>query len=154
MPGAAIKKYLQDGKVRFTSTRHPAAFTAQEVAAAVHVSGHLLAKVVILKADGGFVMAVLPAPLRVDLERFRAVGGFKAAELAREQEFEPLFPGCERGAMPPFGGLYKLPVFVDEALAGRERLVFNAGTHTETIEMAYADFDRLTKPRVGSFARA
>ncbi len=152
MPGAAIKTYLKENKVPFKVTEHPVAFTAQEVAAEVHVSGYELAKVVVIKADGGFVMAVLPAPLRVDLGLFRKVSKAKKADLAREEEFEALFPGCDRGAMPPFGNLYKMPVYVDGALAEHDRIVFNAGNHIETIQVAYADFERLVKPKVGNFS--
>ncbi len=153
MPGVAIKAYLAENNVPFTVTRHPPAFTAQEVAAGVHVSGHHLAKVVVLKVDGSFVIAVLPAPARVDLGLFRQESGARTVELAREEEFESLFPGCDRGAMPPFGNLYDVPVHVDQTLARSDHIVFNAGNHVETIRIAYADFERLVKPRVAAFSR-
>jgi Ala-tRNA(Pro) deacylase len=60
-------------------------------------------------------------------------------------------PGCETGAMPPFGNLYGLPVYVDQTLTRDEEIDFNAGSHTELLQLAYADFERLVKPQVTSF---
>jgi len=153
VPPVDIRSYLKDQGVPFEVTAHPLAFTAQEVAQAVHVSGYRLAKVVVLKVDGAFVMAVLPGAMRVDLARFKQVAGARRVDLASESEFERLFPGCERGAMPPFGNLYDVPVYVDQSLAGRDRIVFNAGNHIETIRVAYSDYERLVKPRLGSFSQ-
>jgi Ala-tRNA(Pro) deacylase len=117
------------------------------VAATTHVHGWELAKSVVVKVDGAFALAVLPAPAVVDLELLRRATGARKAVLANEREIESLFPGCELGAMPPFGNLYGLPVYVDLSLGADESIVFNAGTHTEAIRIAYADFDRLAHPR-------
>jgi Ala-tRNA(Pro) deacylase len=148
-----VEAYLRENKVPFEIQHHAVAYTAQEVAAAEHVPGRMLAKVVILLGDGKLSMFVLPAPARVDLEKAAAVLGAKEARLAHEDEFAERFPGCEVGAMPPFGSLYDVPLYVDKSLAEDETIVFEAGTHTDTMSMKYADFERLTKPTVAEFAR-
>ena len=113
----------------------------------------MLAKVVMLSADGRLCMFVLPAPAKVDLEKAAGVVSAKEARLAHEDEFADRFPGCEVGAMPPFGNLYDVPLYVDKSLAQDETIVFEAGTHTDTMSMKYADFERLAKPTVAEFAR-
>jgi len=147
-----LREYLDTNRIHYQVLSHRQAFTAQEVAAAQHVSGKELAKVVMLRSAGNFFMAVLPAPYRVDLERARAVIGRTDLVLATEEEFRGLFPQCEAGAMPPFGNLYGMPVYVDERLTQDEEIVFNAGTHTQTVKMKYADFARLVQPRVCAIA--
>jgi Ala-tRNA(Pro) deacylase len=146
-----LREYLDKEKVAYEVLAHRQAFTAQEVAEAQHVHGAELAKVVMLRSGPQFIMAVLPAPQRVDLDRARAAMGKPDVVLATEAEFEGLFPQCEAGAMPPFGNLYGLPVFVDQILTRDDTIVFNAGTHTQTVKMKYADFARLVRPHVCSF---
>ena len=146
-----LREYLDKQKAPYEVLAHRQAFTAQEVAEAQHVHGAELAKVVMLRSGPQFIMAVLPAPQRVDLDRARAAIGKPDIVLATEAEFEGLFPQCEAGAMPPFGNLYGLPVFVDQTLTRDETIVFNAGTHTQTVKMKYADFARLVQPKVCSF---
>jgi Ala-tRNA(Pro) deacylase len=147
-----LEAYLRENKVPFQVAHHPSAYTAQEVAAAEHIPGKMLAKVVIAFASGKMVMLVLPASLRVSPAEAGAALGVKELRLAHEGEFAPVFPDCELGAMPPFGNLYGLPVSVDKALAEDETIVFNAGTHTDTISMTYADFERLVRPTVADLA--
>lgn len=147
-----LEAYLRDSKVPFQVQHHPVAYTAQEIAASEHVPGKMLAKVVMVLADGKMVMLALPAPYRVDLAKASAILGAKEVRLAHEEEFAAAFPDCEVGAMPPFGNLYDLPVYVDKALAEDETIVFQAGTHTDTISMKYADFERLVRPTVAEFA--
>ncbi len=147
-----LEAHLRENKVPFQLQHHAVAYTAQEVAAAEHVPGRMLAKVVMVMADGKLAMLVLPAPARVDLEKAAAVLGAKEARLAREEEFADRFPGCEVGAMPPFGGLYDLPVYADKSLAEDETIVFEAGTHTDTMSMKYGDYERLANPNVAEVA--
>ncbi len=151
MPATKLKKFLDENRVRYITIQHSVAFTSQEVAAKMHIHGWEIAKTTILKADGKFVMAVLPAPCKVDLARLRREIGAKSVVVAAEDEFRSLFPECELGAMSPFGNLYGLPVYVDEQLAEDESIVFAAGTHTEAVRMDYKDFARLVKPKVMSF---
>ena len=147
-----LKEFLDANGVAYEVRSHPKAFTAQEVAAAEHVPGREMAKVVIVRAGREFLMAVLPAPHKVDLGQLGAAAGKSDLRLATEAEFADLFPQCEAGAMPPFGNLYGLPIWVDEALTRDRDISFNAGTHEQTVRMAYADFARLAQPRVASFA--
>jgi Ala-tRNA(Pro) deacylase len=147
-----LREFLDQNKVPYEVTSHRQAFTAQEVAAAEHIPGIKLAKVVMLRSGAEFIMAVLPAPYRVDLDRAKTVLGKPNLALATEQEFAGLFPQCEAGAMPPFGNLYNLAVYADQTLSRDEEIVFNAGTHTQTVKMKYADFARLVQPKVVSFA--
>jgi Ala-tRNA(Pro) deacylase len=147
-----LREYLDTQDVPYEVLSHRQAFTAQEVAQAQHVPGRDLAKVVMVRSGGAFVMLVVPAPYRVDLERARVALGKADLVLATEDEFRGLFPQCEAGAMPPFGNLYDLPVFVDRTLTRDEAIVFNAGTHTQTVKMKYADFARLVQPKVVAVA--
>lgn len=148
----ALKRHLEDKRVPFEVMTHRVAFTAQEVAAAQHIPGRDFAKVVIAKTGDRFVMAVLPALHRLDLLKLAAVVPERPARLASEPEFAALFPQCEPGAMPPFGNLFGLDVYVDESLTREERIVFQAGTHTDTVRMRYSDFAGLVHPTVGDFA--
>jgi len=144
-----LKEYLDSQQVKYVTVTHSVAYTSQEVAAYAHISGHELAKTVMVQLDGRMAMAVVPASLRVDLEALKALSGATAARLAHEPDFKELFPDCETGAMPPFGNLYGLPVYVADRLAEDEQIAFNAGTHNELIKLAYKDFERLVQPKVG-----
>ncbi len=147
-----VRRYLEENQVHYTHHTHGTAYTAQEVAAQEHVPGRMMAKTVVVHTGDGFILAVLPAPLRVDLGAVRAALGKPEARLATEAEFAKLFPDSETGAMPPFGNLYGLDVYADESLARDEEIVFNAGTHQDTIRMRYEDFARLVKPKVMALA--
>jgi Ala-tRNA(Pro) deacylase len=116
------------------------------VAAAQHVSGKEVAKTIVLEGDGRFFLVVLPAAMKIDLEALRTELPYHRVRLANEGEFASLFPDSELGAMPPFGNLHGLPVYVEKSLAADEEIVFNAGTHVETIRMKYRDFERLVQP--------
>jgi Ala-tRNA(Pro) deacylase len=149
-----LEQYLREHGVGFEVLTHSQAFTMQEVAAALHVPGHEVAKVVIVEADGEPQMLVLPAPHRLNFARVRSLLEAKNVRLAQEDEFEDLFPDCATGAMPPFGNLYDLPVYVDQSLTGAQDIIFRIGTHRHTMKMAYADFARLAQPTVAEFARS
>lgn len=149
---AKLKQYLDENAVRYEVLSHRLAYTAQEVAAAQHVKGREFAKVVMAKAGDGFVMAVLPAMAKLDTGKLARAAGGAQVQLASEQEFERLFPNCDAGAMPPFGNLFGLPVYVDRSLAKDETIVFQAGTHLDTVRMRFDDFARLAAPVVGDLA--
>ncbi len=148
MPAEKLKQFLDDESVRYIIIRHSPAFTSQEVAASAHIPGRELAKTVMVKLDSEMAMAVLPAPVRLDLKLLKEVAGADAVELSSENEFKSSFPDCEAGAMPPFGNLYGMEVYVDEALAADEQIAFNAGTHAELFQLPYAEFERLVGPVV------
>ena len=153
MPVEALEKFLNENEIRYVCVSHSPAFTAQEIAASAHIPGKELAKTVMVELDGALAMAVLPASYQVDLAALQSLAGADRVTLASEDSFEALFPGCEPGAMPPFGNLYNIPVYVAEALAEDDEIAFSAGSHTELVRLAYADFSRLVAPRTGSFAR-
>jgi Ala-tRNA(Pro) deacylase len=146
-----LESYLRENGVSFEAEEHPAAYTAQKVAASEHVPGRMFAKVVMAATNGELAMLVLPAPSVADVAKVSDLVG-KAARLASESEFAPAFPDCEAGAMSPFGNLYGVPVYVDEALSRNERIVFQAGTHQVTMSLDYAAFERLAEPTVGDIA--
>lgn len=152
MPVEKLKTYLDEHDVKYVTIKHSRAYTAQEVAASAHIPGKQMAKSVIVKLDGEMAMAVLPASYQVDLDRLRERTGGEVVELAGEAEFEALFPGCELGAMPPFGSLYGMKTFMAAALADDEEIAFNAGSHTELIQLSYADYVRLEEPIALQFA--
>jgi len=147
-----LEEYLCDNNVMYQVQHHPQAFTAQSIAECEHISGKKVAKSVIVIADGKETLLALPATCRVDLERVRTCLGARDVRLAHENEFQTSFPGCEVGAMPPFGNLYNLPVLVEKSLTTQDTIVFPCGTHTETMSLKYADFERLVHPQVGEFA--
>lgn len=152
MPAAKLKEFLNKEHVKFVSITHSVAYTAQEIAWITHTPGKELAKTVMVKIDDALAMAVLPASYHVDLSRLKAISGAGAIAVATEREFRSLFPDCETGAMPPFGNLYNMAVYVDESLAADKEIAFNAGTHRELIRIAYEDFNRLVQPMVCQFA--
>lgn len=149
-----VKAFLDANAVKYVIMSHSKAYTAQGIAAVAHISGREVAKSVIVKLDGALAMAVLPASYQVDLIALKRTTGVQTAELASEREFKQHFPDCETGAMPPFGNLYGIPVYVDETLAEDREIAFNAGSHYELIRMAYDDFERLVGPEVMSFSSA
>ena len=147
-----LENYLRENQVPFEEQHHPRAVSAQEVAASEHVPGRMLAKTVMVLGDGEIAMLALPAPYQVDLEKAAAALGVKEARLAEEDEFADTFADCEVGAMPPFGNLYGVPIYVEKTLAEDETIVFRSGTHTETMSVTYTDFERLVEPIVAQFA--
>lgn len=146
-----LERLFRERGVKYQVATHPEVYTAQEVAAVEHVSGFDVAKVVVASADGTLIMIVLPAPHRVDLDKVKRAVGAAQARLAREEEFVHVFADCEVGAMPPFGSLYGVPVLVDRTLTEDPRIVFRAGTHRETITVAYSDLELLEHPKVGDY---
>ena len=151
MPVKTLKQFLDNEKIKYVSIIHSTAYTAQEVAASAHIPGKELAKTVIVQLDGETAMAVLPANRKVVLQDLREVTEADQVKLVAEEEFKQKFPDCEIGAMPPFGNLYGMQVYVASALAGNADIAFNAGSHTEVIKLAYKDFERLVRPKVVSF---
>jgi len=153
MPGMlTIHEFLREAHVPYAVVPHQPAFTARDEAAAAHVPGRDWAKVVVCFIDGEAVQALVPAPSFVNLRQLLELAGGHAIRLADEEELGLLFPGCEVGAMPPFGPLYGQTVFVDAALAGEPEIVFNAGTHEDAILMRWNDFVKMVNPIVGKFA--
>jgi Ala-tRNA(Pro) deacylase len=154
MPVQQLREFLDSRGVKYVSIRHSLAYTAQEIAASAHVSGKEMVKTLVVKVDGEMALVALPASERVDLHALRDALAAKKVELATEAEFGNRFPGCEVGAMPPFGQFYGMETYVTESLTRDKEIAFNAGTHTEVIRMSYEDFERLAAPKkIGLAAR-
>lgn len=151
MPVKKLKEFLDKEKIKYVSIIHSPACTAQEVAASAHITGKELAKTVIVQLDGETAMAVLPANRKIILQDLRDVTRADQVKFVPEDDFKKQFPDCETGAMPPFGNLYGMEVYVAASLTQNEEIVFNAGSHTEVIKLAYKDFERLVRPHVVSF---
>lgn len=149
---ASVQEFLRCANVPYAVFPHDPGFTAREEAAITHVPRRDWAKTVVCFADGDPIEAVVPADHVVNLEWLAELAGARELRLAREDELDWLFPDCEAGAMPPFGPLYKQTVFVDQSLAVEDRIVFNAGTHSDAIVMRYSDFAAIARPVVGRFA--
>jgi Ala-tRNA(Pro) deacylase len=152
MPVQLLREYLDSHDVKYVLISHSPAFTALEIASSAHIPGKELAKTVMVEIDGRIAMAVLPAPQKVDLELLREAAGAERVALAKEDAFRDRFPECDVGAMPPFGNLYDMDVYVADSLTEDEEIAFNAGSRTELVRLAYRDFERLVQPRVMRFA--
>jgi Ala-tRNA(Pro) deacylase len=146
-----LKEFLDHEEIKYVIVMHSTAYTAQEVAASTHITGKELAKTVIVQLDGQMAMAVLPANRKIVLQDLREVTGSDQVKFVSEDQFREKFPECETGAMPPFGNLYGMEVFLAESLTENDEIAFNAGSHTEVIRMKFHDFERLVHPKVVSF---
>jgi Ala-tRNA(Pro) deacylase len=147
-----IRNYLVDNNVKYEVLNHERALTAQEVAQSVHITGREVAKCLVVLSDGAMKLVLVPAPQQFSAEKFKQNTNASDVRLAQEDEFRSLFPECELGAMPPFGRVFGLPVYMDEALERYPEIVFNACTHTEAMKMSLRDFETLEKPTVGQFS--
>ena len=153
MPIKQLAEFLDSHQIKYTTISHSLAYTAQGVAVLTHTPGEEMAKTVIVKIDDKLAMAVLPASCQVDLALLRAATGAKTINLAHESAFMDQFSGCETGAMPPFGNLYGMQVFVEQSLTEDKEIAFNAGSHRELMRLAYEDFARLVQPTILRFAQ-
>lgn len=154
MPVAKVIEFLKSSGTDYEISEAPTAYTAQKTAEEAHVPGGELAKTVVVKTDDAFAMVVLPAPARIDFALLKGVAGAGNVELATEEEFAGLFPDCEVGAMPPFGNLYGMQVFVEEELTKDEKISFYGCSHSKLIRIAYGDYEKLVQPRAGKFSQA
>ena len=147
-----IDDLLAERSVAFESLPHPPAFTAQKLAKYLHVSGHEVAKSVLLSGPAGYLLAVLPATHQIDTEALtQELGG--PVRLASDREMAEVFRDCEWGVAPPFGALYGLPTLLDESIPAEAHMVFETHTHVQAIRLRCRDFERLERPRRLRFAR-
>ncbi len=146
-----LRQYLTDQHIYFEVQEHRQVYTIQEVAATLHEKGERVAKVFIAWTDGKPIMLVLPAPAQVDLDRVRGMLKAQEARRAREFEFAQTFADCDVGAMPPFGNVYQVPVYIDRSLMEEPYIIFQAGTHHTTMKIAMSDYQRLVNPVVSDF---
>ncbi len=148
MPSQRLQDFLNQSGVRFQVLTHPNAYTVAAIGAVTHIPRKEFAKIVMVRVDGHLCMAVIPGSRHLDVGALKSALGAKSAMLVSEHDFESTFPDCELGAMPPFGVLYNLPVYVDEHLREDKNIFFNAGSHRELVKITYRDFERLQKPQV------
>jgi Ala-tRNA(Pro) deacylase len=149
---AWIRDLLQRREIPFEEIRHDPVFTAQELAHTEHVSGHRVAKVVVIWADGKLVELILPASRQVVFAEVRSLLDAEEIRLATEQELQAAFADCEPGAMPPLPNGSGIQVLLDEALATDGDILFQAGTHRDAIKIRFADWLRVVNPRIESFS--
>lgn len=147
-----IGQYLKDSGVAFEVHEHLPAYTAQEMAAEEHISGNLVAKAVVIQADGQYAICALPASFKLDVSKVAKAMKAKKVRLADEQEMAKLFPDVEVGAEPPFGNLYNIPTLVDQHLADDEQIIIQAGSHRRAIRLKFADYASLVKPAIADLA--
>ncbi len=149
-----LRTFLEGSRVKFTTTKHPVVYTAQEIAASQHVPGRQLAKCVLVNTERGPVLAVLAAVQLIDIPKLKSALRANTLTIAKESDITSRFPDIDVGAMSPFGHLYEVPVVVDHGLEVSSSIVFNAGTHTDTVTMAYRDFAALAKPQMAGFGKS
>ncbi|MBX3009373.1 MAG: YbaK/EbsC family protein [Melioribacteraceae bacterium] len=152
MPLNKLKEYLDSNQIRYVTIKHSLAFTAQEIAASAHIKGKDIAKTVILKVEGKLTMFVLPGSYKVDIEKVKEVLNTSNVRLADEMEFKDKFADCEIGAFPPFGNLYDIDVYCENALLQDENIAFNSCSHTQLFQMKLQDYINLVHPMILNFA--
>lgn len=152
MPAGKLKQMLDERNIKYISINHSPAYTARETAASTFVPRREFAKTIIVDLDGEKVMAVVSASRHVDISSLRGLAGASEARLATEDEFKALFPDCELGAMPPFGSLYDMRVYVDEMVTEVDDLCFNAGSHEQIMRMSCVDYLEVEQPVKGTIA--
>ena len=148
MPVQRLKEFLDNNDVRYILISHSRAFTTAATAAITHIPGKEIAKTVVVKIDGELAMAVVPGSRHLDLQALEDELGERRVTVVSEDEFKDVFPDCELGAMPPFGTLYGLSVYLDSKLSDDPEIAFNAGSHRELMRMQFADYERLEHPRI------
>jgi len=147
-----VVEFLEKSSVRYEVSEHAPAFTAQQMAAVEHEPGKYVAKPVIVKADGKYLMCVLAACYKIDLRALKDQLGAQSVELAEEKEIGKMFDDCELGAEPPFGNLYNLPTIMDKALEKDDHITFQAGAHDKAIRISMAEYRKLVEPKVLEFS--
>lgn len=146
-----IVKILEARGVPFEVMRHQAVYTSEEAASVRGTSLASGAKALVCKADGRFLMFVVPADLRLDSKRVRREHAMKKMRFADQNEVLKL-TGLKPGSIPPMGSLFGLPTWCDRRLADEPSINFNAGDHCVSISMTFADYVAVEQPRMGSFA--
>ena len=150
-----VKHFLEERHIPFETIKHSETFDAQHLAQALATPGREVAKTVLLRADHDYryIVAVLPASYRIDLDELSRFLGGAELELATELEIAERCPDCEFGVLPPFGSHYGAQTIVDESLASDETISFEGSSHTEAMRMKYLDYYNFEHPLIARFAR-
>jgi len=152
VPSQRLKEFLDENHIKYVALRHSPAFTAAETAHAAHIPGKTMVKTVIVRVDGAPAMLALPSNYKVLSDLLKQEIGAEEVDLLAEDEFQELFPGCDTGAMPPFGNLFGMDTYAAESLAEDAQIAFNSGTHVELIQMSWLDYERLVQPKIRMFS--
>jgi len=147
MGAKKLVEFLEKNKTKYKTIKHDLAYTAPEIAQKAHIKGQDFAKTVMVRIDGKLAMAVLRGNDLLDLNQLKKLCKASNVEVVKESEFQKAFPDCEVGAMPPFGNLYNMNVYVDEELSKDQKIAFNAGNHKELCLLSYSDWERLVHPK-------
>lgn len=149
MPACEIlTKHLDEKSIKYLRIAHSKAYTSQELAAIMHVSGKELAKSVMVKDNDKLYMMILPASFKINFDLLKSAFENEDVRLASEKDFRNIFGECETGAMCPMGQMYDLPVYIAQSITDQEEIVFNAGTHTNAVRMQMKDYLNLVQPRI------
>jgi Ala-tRNA(Pro) deacylase len=136
---SAVLDYLQGRGVMFTVIPHQKAATAVGEAHTIGISEDEVVKTVVVIANYGPALMVIPASRKLDLELAAEITKDPQARLATERELERTFPDYELGALPPLSMMLLAPMYVDPAVAERDRVVFAAGRQDVSVRMATSD---------------
>ncbi|MGO5000532.1 aminoacyl-tRNA deacylase [Oceanisphaera sp. W20_SRM_FM3] len=147
MPAQRLQQYLDQQGVKYRVITHSPAFTAQDVAEVAHIPGSVMAKVVIVTLDGQMTMIVVPAPKMIHTDTLAQALSAQKVTLVHEHDFREKFSDCQVGALPPFGNLYDMPVYLDTELAHQKEIVFSAGSYRELFSLPMKDYLRLVQPK-------
>jgi Ala-tRNA(Pro) deacylase len=147
-----IRDMLQSRSVRFEVLLHAPSHSATHLAGSVHVPGRSVAKSVLVRVGEAYVLAVLPATHRIDIDRLAEFLGTESLRIANEAEVEAIFADCEPGALPPFGRLYGLTTVADASLSAGAEIVFVGNTRHEGVRMRFRDYEAIEAPLKARFA--
>jgi len=147
-----IIKLLDRRKISYQVFEHEPVFTSQQAAQIRGTKPEQGAKALIFLGDSRPLMVVLPGSRKVETKIFKQLFAIRNLCLATAEQVEKITNGVRIGAVPPFGNLFEIPVFVDRSLGVSRQIAFNAGLHTKSIKMKYKDFVRLVNPIFGEFS--
>jgi Ala-tRNA(Pro) deacylase len=140
---APILQRFLDQSVTYEVIPHKPTLSSMRTAKACHISSDGLAKGIVLRRNGGYLLAVLPASRHIRLAELKKQIG-EDVDLADEIEIARLFRDCAPGAVPPVGECYGLEVIVDDSMQEQPEVYLESGDHETLIHMSQAQFARLT----------
>jgi Ala-tRNA(Pro) deacylase len=139
-----IQEYLESRDIFYDVIEHAPADSAMRAAQAAHIPGDQMAKPVLLGDDESYLLAVVPATHRLDLDRLNQLTA-RSLVIMNEDEMEIAFADCDRGALPAVGEPYGIDTVVDTALLKVEDIYFEFGDHEHLIHLKGDQFRKLTQ---------
>lgn len=153
MMTSKVTQFLEEKRVPFGTIVHPLSYTALDTAEAEYAHPHGFAKAVMVRIKGLDAMFVIPADTKLDLFKLSTEFGTENIRIEKEKDFDPLFADCERGAMPPLGVMYQIPTYVDMQLLENKEIIFNGGSHEQSIRMTLSDYLQVAEATIGDYCR-